>query len=561
MSFKFKWGEFSPIFIEETKSLLTKSLNKNFNELPPNLVGDIVVTELDFGKKPPVLEVLQVVDLDEDTFKAIFNMTYDGDLALTFQTLVQANPLGSQPPSIPTAPSLGILMANKHLIVPMFLKISALQLKGIIVLSISKKLGVTLIFKNEPLVSVKVSSSFDSVVSVQKKLQSTIEEVLRKLLREELPKIVHEMSIREIKREQLKLEKERILEIEQQKNLIEIRARLLLNRKIRSQSTAYGAYTTKNSTLSGSPNSFPYFIPGNFTAPVSVIGTEDLPFSTNDFSSSNNFAIGVTDRTDSGISIHQKNVHSSFHGAFSNPVYSESQNSTSLNGISPTSTKTQPISEIYNGNASSISYNELHPPDYDNYIQPSQNLLGNISSSNPVQSPYADSSLLSTFLDDEYKQLRRPNVGTDDSDQDQFPSNQENYVVNPTQNSNAHQLARLMSSGHTLTPYTRVFENATFRYEIRNDTNDKGLYDDNNFYIGSPTSVSGIDNSYYPLSTTSSIAPTPTDRPRSYSISVNNSYQSLHHPHSTNRHSKPIKKNVIKIPGFHLFSSGSPSNS
>jgi distribution and morphology protein 34 len=58
--------------------------------------------------------------------------------------------------------------------------------------------GVTLSFKNDPLDSVLVSSTFDSLPSVQKFLQQAIENQLRQVFAEDLPGIIHEMSLKYI---------------------------------------------------------------------------------------------------------------------------------------------------------------------------------------------------------------------------------------------------------------------------------------------------------------------------------------------------------------------------
>ena len=51
-------------------------------------------------------------------------------------------------------------------------------------------------FRNDPLESLKVSSTFDSIPFVRDYLQKTIEEQLRSLLMEEVPAIIHRLSLR-----------------------------------------------------------------------------------------------------------------------------------------------------------------------------------------------------------------------------------------------------------------------------------------------------------------------------------------------------------------------------
>lgn len=102
-----------------------------------------------------------------------------------------------------TRPS--VLAADQPLIVPMLLKISDLKLRGIVVLVVSKTKGITLVFKNDPLESILVSSTFDSVTSVRNFLQREIEHQLRNLFQEDLPVMIHNLSLRHIQLEQEKL--------------------------------------------------------------------------------------------------------------------------------------------------------------------------------------------------------------------------------------------------------------------------------------------------------------------------------------------------------------------
>lgn len=92
--------------------------------------------------------------------------------------------------------SVGVLAANQPLIVPMNLRLSDLKLRGIVVLVVSKQKGVTLVFKNDPLQQVNVSTTFDSVVAIQRFIQQEIENQLRNVFQEDLPSIIHELSLR-----------------------------------------------------------------------------------------------------------------------------------------------------------------------------------------------------------------------------------------------------------------------------------------------------------------------------------------------------------------------------
>ncbi|KAI9013018.1 hypothetical protein BC832DRAFT_276459 [Gaertneriomyces semiglobifer] len=193
MSFKLNWPTFSPEFMEKATAQLTTALNKG--EKPANIVGRIEVKELNMGTKPPDLEILEIGDLQEERFRGIFKMNYAGDAYIELQTKVQANPLRTPSHTLKINNCSGILAANTPLVVPMRLRISNLVLRGIIVLVVDKHKGVTLVFKNDPLEKVDVNSTFDNIPNIRRFLQAQIELQLRKMFGEELPALVHGLSL------------------------------------------------------------------------------------------------------------------------------------------------------------------------------------------------------------------------------------------------------------------------------------------------------------------------------------------------------------------------------
>lgn len=87
-----------------------------------------------------------------------------------------------------------MVFAAAPLVVPMTLRLSALSLRAIVVLVVSREKGITLVFKNDPLESVQVSSSFDGVESVAGYIQREIEAQLREAFRSDLPSVIHRLS-------------------------------------------------------------------------------------------------------------------------------------------------------------------------------------------------------------------------------------------------------------------------------------------------------------------------------------------------------------------------------
>ncbi|KAJ3333991.1 ERMES complex subunit [Blyttiomyces sp. JEL0837] len=201
MSFKVNWPEFSPHFLDKAKEQLAVALNKG--EKPANIVDYIEVTELNMGTKPPDLEILEIGELAEERFRGIFRMVYSGDAYVVLHTKVQANPL-----NVPKyhytihKRHTGMLAANKPLVVPMHLRISNLKLRGIIVLVVDKTKGITLVFKSDPLERVDVNSTFDNIPNIRRFLQNQIEGQLRQMFQDDLPQLIHNLSLVYINRQE-----------------------------------------------------------------------------------------------------------------------------------------------------------------------------------------------------------------------------------------------------------------------------------------------------------------------------------------------------------------------
>ncbi|KAJ3412169.1 ERMES complex subunit [Chytridiales sp. JEL 0842] len=193
MSFKVNWPDFGEDFLEMAKKQLTTALNKG--NKPANIVGDIICEELYMGSKAPELEILEIGDLTEERFRGMFKLVYAGDAYVCLQTKVQANPLNYPPnrPEIHRRPAM--LAAHKPLVVPMRIRISNIRLRGITLLVVDKAKGVTLVFKNDPLEKVDVNSTFDNIPNIRRFLQAQIEGQLRNLFQDDLPKLIHNLSL------------------------------------------------------------------------------------------------------------------------------------------------------------------------------------------------------------------------------------------------------------------------------------------------------------------------------------------------------------------------------
>ncbi|KAI4736887.1 hypothetical protein E4T50_12605 [Aureobasidium sp. EXF-12298] len=193
MAFNFNW---SPLIGDTSRArdMLTAALNKS--PKPPIIVDDIIVNELNLGSVPPELEILEIGDLAEDRFRGIFKMSYTGDAYLTLKTRVQANPLNTSLSTKPAFASPQPLAAASGLTIPIQITLSDIRLSGFVILVFSRQKGITLVFRNDPLESLKVSSTFDSIPFVRNYLQKEIEAQLRVLFMDDLPAIIHRLSLR-----------------------------------------------------------------------------------------------------------------------------------------------------------------------------------------------------------------------------------------------------------------------------------------------------------------------------------------------------------------------------
>ncbi|KAK8056534.1 mitochondrial distribution and morphology protein 34 [Apiospora rasikravindrae] len=195
MAFNFNWSPLTADedFYQRARNLLTTALNKS--PKPPIIVDDILVTELNLGSIPPELEILEIGDLAEDRFRGIFKMCYSGDAYLTLRTKVQANPLNTYLYAKPSFTSPQPVAAAAGLTIPLSITLSEIKLSACVILVFSKQKGLTLVFQDDPLESIKVSSTFDSIQFVRDYLQRTIEGQLRNLMMDELPAIIHRLSL------------------------------------------------------------------------------------------------------------------------------------------------------------------------------------------------------------------------------------------------------------------------------------------------------------------------------------------------------------------------------
>ncbi len=197
MSVKLNWTSVEEHrFTSWVSELLTSALNSK--EIPI-LASRISVLHLDLGSSCPDLEILEIGECASDRFRGIFKFTYDGDAEITLHTKVQANPLNIYEKTNFMNNDSNLIMpefilSSAPLAIPLNLTLSNIKMSAITVAVFNKTKGLTLVFKNDPLESIKVSSTFDMIPFLANFLQSEIEKQIRNLFRDVLPTILHRLS-------------------------------------------------------------------------------------------------------------------------------------------------------------------------------------------------------------------------------------------------------------------------------------------------------------------------------------------------------------------------------
>lgn len=182
MSFAFSWPRaFPSAFYETARNNLEQAMNAG-SKLP--LAADrILVQELHLGTIPPELDLLEINQLSIDgSFSGSFFLSYNGNAYISLVTHLHVNPLSS------------ILLSAAKMMVQ--LTLSQLRLRCVISVAFSKASGLTLVFKDDPLESLNVSSSFDDIGVISVFLQREIENQLRERFRRDLPTLIHKLSQR-----------------------------------------------------------------------------------------------------------------------------------------------------------------------------------------------------------------------------------------------------------------------------------------------------------------------------------------------------------------------------
>lgn len=219
MSFRINWESLQK---KSLSTWSTSSLNEALNSgKKPNIIsGEIQIVDLNLGNKAPDFEILEVGDLGPDKFRGIFKFKYDGDASITVNTKVQASPLTIYSDNIidtlieqnnGSLDDLDFLEncseissfvkpnfndADVNFSIPLNLKLSEFKLSSIIIIVFSKTKGLTLVFKNDPLESISVNSSFDTIKPIAKFLQKKIELQISELFREQLPSLLYKFSLK-----------------------------------------------------------------------------------------------------------------------------------------------------------------------------------------------------------------------------------------------------------------------------------------------------------------------------------------------------------------------------
>ncbi|KAI9281960.1 hypothetical protein BY458DRAFT_498544 [Sporodiniella umbellata] len=471
MAFKFNWPEFDAGFYQEARSQLETALNKG--NKPKNIVDYISVTELNMGTTAPDLEILEIGELSTDKFRGIFKLTYCGDAYIVIQTKVQANPMHAKESTLPRHSRPNVLAANQPLVVPMLLRISDLKLRGIIVLVVSKTKGITLVFKNDPLESILVSSTFDSITSVRSFLQREIENQLRNLFQEDLPVMIHNLSLRHIQQEQEKQAKKEQEEWLETQRLNVLKKNALKARSVFSDPGIQRNPTTRPGSVIMSPST-------KSDKPFDVLSLPEL-----DSPLGNTFPrspLLFPYSQESSYSPFRRSNTTPIYSRFSDLYFSQETNGSDCLSMSPDSVHMDQLP--FSGNiapvtaANLLTLNELYSNRFASLKTPPYSEFGDsqsklVEDEDSCEEYYDESSVNSMVAAEMYADSvdapwyitegpELPSTRHEEKTHTIMPMN-EDIILNPGENSIAAKLAQLTSVHHTISPFTHTINHFTYR--------------------------------------------------------------------------------------------------
>lgn len=395
-----------------------------------------------------------------------------------------------------TRPS--VLAADQPLIVPMLLRISDLKLRGIVVLVVSKTKGITLVFKNDPLESIIVSSTFDSVASVRNFLQKEIENQLRNLFQEDLPVMIHNLSLRHIQSQQEKQRKEEWLKQQQEKKLKKKRQQQANSSGARSVFSDPGQSSSKNRNRPSSLSLSSQLGPGSVINNSNGMDTFSMPdLSTSspiNSSRQNTFFDSISqgqlspllppayssfsdlyfidnfnsERQRQGVPVTAANLstlnalYSSRFAALKTPPYSEFDSSSHNSAGSKQLGKEKEQISSYQGEETNYDDFDDEEDDYEEEGD-CLSFVNDASSANSMiaQEMYADNVDAPWYVT-EGPELPSLHNGNSEKTLTMMAMD-EDIILNPKENSIAAKLAQLTSINHTISPFAHTIEHHTFR--------------------------------------------------------------------------------------------------
>lgn len=194
MSFKFSWnpGLINSSNFKQIAAVLEEGLKKG--PKPEGVIGDVTVDDIQLGSIAPRLQMIEVTELDTDQFKGVFYMVYDGDASITMHTQVEANALITSCDSAPPFALPHFASSLSSLPMPLQFTISHVKLAGTITLVVSKKKGVILVFRDDPLKSIKITSSLDSIPEAANRIKPEIEQEIRLVFQNTIPEMLYELT-------------------------------------------------------------------------------------------------------------------------------------------------------------------------------------------------------------------------------------------------------------------------------------------------------------------------------------------------------------------------------
>lgn len=183
MSFLFNWAGLHSVDFKTQANRVLDSLRL------PQFPQRVSMTELLWGDTAPKFEILDIIELSEEKFKALFKFEYQGELSVTLRSNIEINSIRLIDFDPFTRPHFG--SAATSTVLPVDFRIAKLSVDFLFTV-VTKRANVTVVFNDEPQVDLEISTTIDELLDddLMAMLKNDALAMVTEYLKQDLPEII-----------------------------------------------------------------------------------------------------------------------------------------------------------------------------------------------------------------------------------------------------------------------------------------------------------------------------------------------------------------------------------